>query len=78
MRWNIIGHVELDNGITLHNWLRFVTADSQTEAETEAIRLVTAELVHVRRCWVVASEQQNSAPWLSREYWANRQKSKNL
>jgi hypothetical protein len=48
----ITGRVQLDNGITLR-WLRFVHNTTQAAAEVEAVRLVTAQHVHVRRCWVV-------------------------
>jgi len=41
----ITGKVELENGLIL-KWLRF------TDTEAEAIRLVTAQHVHVKRCWI--------------------------
>lgn len=44
----IHGQVELNNGLVI-TWLRFA------ESETEAIRIVTAQHVHVKRCWVLNS-----------------------
>lgn len=41
----IYGQVELNNGIII-KWLRFA------KSEDEAIRIVTAQHVHVKRCWV--------------------------
>ena len=41
------GKVELENGLIL-KWLRFASS------EDEAIRIVTAQHVHVRRCWPTA------------------------
>lgn len=48
MRIPVRGFVTLHNGITLR-WLRFIDA---TDAVAEAVRLVTAQHVHVQRCWV--------------------------
>lgn len=50
-RLPIRGKVTLDNGITL-TWLQFVAATTRAEAETEAMRIVTAQHVHVERCWI--------------------------
>lgn len=50
-RQPITGKVKLHNGLVL-KWLRFVDAALTTAAaEAEAIRIVTAQHVHVARCW---------------------------
>lgn len=46
----IYGKVELKNGLII-SWLRF--ADS----EEAAVRMVTAQHVHVERCWIVPKEE---------------------
>ena len=46
----IRGKVTLGNGITV-TWLRFIP-ETFADAEAEAIRLVTAQHIHVLRCWV--------------------------
>ena len=48
----IYGKVKLNNGITI-NWLKFIDSTNNTEeAETEAMRIVTAQHVHVKKCWI--------------------------
>jgi len=39
------GQVELENGLVIA-WLRFA------ESPEEAMRIVTAQCVHVKRCWI--------------------------
>lgn len=45
----VYGKVELENGLIL-DWLRF------SPSEEEAIRVVRAQHVHVKDCWIVERE----------------------
>lgn len=48
----VYGHVQLGNGIIIR-WLRFIhNVTDRVAAEIEAVRIVTAQHIHVQRCWV--------------------------